>query len=447
MLSKENSTIKTYVDRTRGEIKETVFSFDEYLQSAQQASTFTHMPYILAQKQVSEGEIFLIDGDVVALQGLIRLIKETDTEDVKIGVLFRVNGHTTPFVIEKIFDESTEQDTVCVYHTDSVVMDIDVIDDIKAVVRAIAEDTLIYSLGIHDPQGVILRDYKRQFDASSCATYALYDIEQILMMDFYAFVRQNSDLITGNLYNLTSLPHALMAAIQSVNGRQEAGMQLRNGLQYYVDCDPERANHPIVVNGESTTLTRLLQEIRQERISNPIIDIMNSNNLALYDMGLSRFDESSVRKHKLTAEDIEKNRTKYADLIFDIATRQFDAQSDELSIAAEETKSPQETQETKAKGSSRKAVATMAIATVIAGVIVLLLEMQKDRHRETPSFRFRRRVVQPQQETSQENIMDAIRAREQQLSRVSYRRATPEDFGLAPEAEDSAERSMRVVFK
>lgn len=438
MLEKKDGTIKTYTDRTRNEKKELVFSFDERAQNAQPASTFNHMPYILAKKQVPEGEIFLIDGDIKAFQSLIQLIKETETEDIKIGVIFRVNGHATPFVIEKIFDEKTEKDNVCVYNTDAVVMDIDAVDDIKALINVIAQDTPIYSLGIRDPQGNILRDYKRQFDTSSCATYSLYDIEQILRMDFHSFALEHSEQISENLYNLQALPPALMASIQSVNGKKEAGIQLRNGLEYCVSANPNDASKEIVVNGEVTTLKKLLEEIQQEHISNPIIDIMNYNNLNLYSQGLSQYNDKYVNKYTLTSEKMAQQKTKYQNLIFDIAARQYDTQAEPLVNAAPERESKSNQNAT---SNSSGVVATIAIATAIAGIIVLLLEMQNEGQREIPALR--RRVTKPQPVNSKENVLEAIKARAQQLRNASYRRATPKDFGIVQKVESTTERELR----
>lgn len=94
-------TIKTYANKTRKEIEVRKYSFDDDSSASGLASTFDHMHFVLSGKNVKEGTIYLIDNDIKTMLNFIKLIKTEDTAPLKIGVLFRINGHTSPFCIEK----------------------------------------------------------------------------------------------------------------------------------------------------------------------------------------------------------------------------------------------------------------------------------------------------------------------------------------------------------
>jgi hypothetical protein len=196
----KSGTIKTYANKIQEKAKETeILFYDSDNLPKKPASTFEHMHWIFEGKKVQEGTIFLIDEDIDTLINLITLIKEEDTLSVKIGVLLRINGHTTPLCIEKKIEERDNGDVenIYVYHTDSTVMDIDVGGTIKEIIHKISEKGIccVYSLGIIDKERNILRNYKRQSDEQSCATFSLFDVEQMLKMDFFQFANKNSERV------------------------------------------------------------------------------------------------------------------------------------------------------------------------------------------------------------------------------------------------------------
>jgi hypothetical protein len=325
----KNRTVKTYVEQMKKSSSE---ASDLSLGGGWQedlVSSFDHMSAILKAKGVKEGEIFLIDGDKDALVNLIALIKGADTEEVKIGVLFRVNGHTTPFCIEKKIDEN-DVETMVVYNTDSVVMDIDQGDAVRDVVRRIAQETKIYSLGFADPKGEILRDFKRQSDIGSCATYALFDIEEIIKDgDFSKFVAENHTATTeNNIFDINALPLVFMSTIQSINGSEESGTVVRNGMSYFIERNEISKDHQITINGEVTDLLTLMQEIKEADILNPVMAIMNAANLALYDNACNNYDEASFEIYTLGGAKFLSQSKRLGEAIFDVACKQREDGSD-----------------------------------------------------------------------------------------------------------------------
>ena len=144
--------------------------------------TFEHMSIVLTEKKLDD-QIFLIDSDPKLLVDLVTKVASTDTDAVKIGVLYRAGGHVTPFCIEKIiFDD---EEVVVVYNTDSMALDIELFDqaceEIQMTIRLLAEKFPVYSLAFENAE--MAQRWRRQFDQGSCATFALFDLEQLLAMD------------------------------------------------------------------------------------------------------------------------------------------------------------------------------------------------------------------------------------------------------------------------
>lgn len=280
----KNGTIKSYANKTRNSSSSAAQDDDFSLgikQREKPVSNFDHMSAILKDKGRQEGEIFLIDGDVDALKGLIKLIEEVDSQGVRVGVLFRADGHTTPFCIEKKIDEDSEEETMCVYHTDSVVMDIDQGDLVRELVKQVSEVAPVYSLGFEDKDKSILRDFKRQSDIGSCATYSLFDVEEMIKnSDFSKFVEENNRQTDENdIFDICALPPAFMSTIQSIDGKEDMDETVRNGLKYFINNNNIPKGQAIEINGEITNLVKLMEEIEEEKIPNPVIDIMNEINL------------------------------------------------------------------------------------------------------------------------------------------------------------------------
>lgn len=292
---------------------------------------FDHMPYILEHRDLNlkgssklAGEIFLIDGDIERFKKFIEIIMDTDTSSLKVGVLFRIEGHTTPFCIEKKVDDDSDDEQIIVYHIDSVVMDIDAGPAIKDLIRKISPyaDT-IYSLGFNDPTGLILRDYKRQSDQRSCATFSLFDLGIMLEDDDFEVLaleyadRKNP---SGNIYTLTKLPPKMMSTIQSINGTQDAGEIIRNGLKHIVMSRPAESNIMFEINQEITSLTQIYKEIREEDIQNPIIDILNKTYLDMYNESMTRNADKKITTYNCPNLNNKHNRKIIADKIHDLAT-------------------------------------------------------------------------------------------------------------------------------
>jgi hypothetical protein len=322
-----NSTVSTYAAAAGIIVDEDVAS--GIRAAEKEVSNFDHMSAILKDKGKKEGEIFLIDGDIEALKGLINLIETTPSEDVRIGVLFRVAGHTTPFCIEKKFNEENELETVSVYRTDSVVMDIDQREEIRALVNEVATVAPIYSLGFEDRDGSILRDYKRQSDVGSCATYSLFDVEEMIkdssFSDFVASHHNTTD--AHNIFDINALPAVFMATIQSINGIEEAGERIRNGLRHFIERSTIPTDQQIEINGEITNLVALMIKIEAEQIPNPVIDIMNETNLKHYNN--AHGDEVTI--YDLDSHKLQTMKMRLEDKIFGVALEQYEKNGSEIS--------------------------------------------------------------------------------------------------------------------
>jgi hypothetical protein len=383
----KDGTIKSYAKSNKHSNEKDIFRFEgQSALPAENTVNFDFMPYILAAKKVAPGTIFLIDNDVDVLLELIKLVRETDTCSVKIGVLFRLSGHTTPFCIEKIVPEDDElssssmgsnsMEKVVVYHTDSVVMDIDQGDEIKEVVKQISKVVPIYSLGYYDPDQTILRDYKRQSDEYSCATYTLFDVEEIIQMNFYQFAKENSNEYSDNLFILNKLPSIFMATIQSIEGSKEGGTVVRNGLKHFIKENPRDSVQTIIINGEKTSLRKIYKELQEEGISNPIIQIINQYYYELYKNATTSKEECLV-DYMLTTHhhQDEESKIKLANQIFDVARDQYENKPSEQ------------------KGVIVKAVVITAVVVIIGLIVHGLLESQtrnkssndKDTGRNSPS--------------------------------------------------------------
>jgi hypothetical protein len=334
-----NSTVKSYANKTRniGYVEEDDFSLG-IKEEEKQVSTFDHMPAILKSKGREEGEVFLIDGDVEALKGLISLVKDTDSEEIKIGVLFRVDGHTTPFCIEKKIDESGEE-TISVYHTDSVVMDIDQGEQTRQLIREVAKVAPVYSLGFQDSDRSILRDFKRQSDIGSCATYSLFDIEEMIKdRDFSDFVAANHKITReDNIFDLCALPPVFMSTIQSIDGKQDADADenIRNGLRYFIEKNNIPEQQLMEINGEMTSLLTLMREIEEEQIKNPVIDIMNETNLKHYEDAQNRYSEKSFEIYEIDSDKLQEKKEHLAGRIFDIASERYEEDGSDISDSTE----------------------------------------------------------------------------------------------------------------
>jgi hypothetical protein len=246
--------------------------------------TFEHMTVVVTEKKLHD-QIFLIDSDPELLVDLVKKVASTDTDAVKIGVLYRACGHTTPFCIEKVMLDDDEE-VVVVYNTDSMALDGELVDqareEIQKTVRILAEDFPVYSLAFENAE--LAQIWKRQFDQGSCATFALFDLEQILAMEmgqFYDFAKGCSrklDDENPNIFVLGGLPVCLMAAIQSVQGRTEHSIIIRSGLMIPTGNDDTCFS----VNGEITTMRTLRLQVTQSGLFNPIIAIANQQNLDLF---------------------------------------------------------------------------------------------------------------------------------------------------------------------
>jgi hypothetical protein len=192
-------------------------NFDQHIDYA----TFEHMAIVVTEKKL-DNQIFLIDSDPQLLVDLVKKVASTDTDAVKIGVLYRACGHTTPFCIEKVLLDE-EEEIVVVYNTDSMALDRELVDhareEIQNTIRMLAKHVPVYSLAFENAE--LSQRWKRQFDQGSCATFALFDLEQILAMEmgqFYDFVQKCSSKLDDenpNIFVLGRLPVCLMAAIQS----------------------------------------------------------------------------------------------------------------------------------------------------------------------------------------------------------------------------------------
>jgi hypothetical protein len=368
------------------------------------------MPHILAAKKVTPGTIFLIDNDVDVLLELIKLVRDTDTCSVKIGVLFRVSGHTTPFCIEKIIPEDEElssdskssnsMEKVVVYHTDSVVMDIDQGDAVKEVVEQISKVVPIYSLGYYDPDQTILRDYKRQSDEYSCATYTLFDVEEMIQMNFYQFAQENSNKYSDNLFILKKLPPIFMATIQSIEGRKEAGTVVRNGLKHFITENPRDADQTIIINGEKTSLRKIYKELQEEGISNPIIQIMNQYYYELY-KNATEYQEEYLVDYMLTTHPHQdkESRIKLAHQIFDVARDQYENKPSEQ------------------KGGIVVKVVVTAIVLIIGLIVHGLLESQKRNKSSNDKDTGRDSANTSEEEDSVHKIADKHHKKPNQYSR------------------------------
>lgn len=337
----KNSTVKSYANKTR---QATHYQDDDILMGIKKEekniSNFDHMPAILKAKGWKEGEIFLIDDDSQALIGLINFIRGIDSEGVRIGVLFRIEGHTTPFCIEKkVCDDESE--TIVVYHTDSVVMDIDQGEATRELVKLISKVAPIYSLGFEDRDKHILRDFKRQSDEASCATYSLFDIEEMIKdPHFHTFIAQNhKQTREDNIFDICSLPPVFMSTIQSINGNNDESGVIRNGLKHFITEMTENYNVPeqtkIKINGEITDLVTLIQEIEEEDIPNPVINIMNEINLEHYHKASNQYCEESLGVFSLDQNKLNNSKSALEDKIYDIARQQYENYDSDVSDSEE----------------------------------------------------------------------------------------------------------------
>jgi hypothetical protein len=125
-----------------------------------------------------------------------------------------------------------------------------------------------------------------------------------------------------------------MCTIQSINGKEECGVSLRNGLLLAAE-NPEAANQRIIVNGEDTSLREILGDIIESKIPiNPIIDIMNGTNLALFTQQFDIENENELKEKymlsSLSFSDLKQEHLKK--IIFDIALQQS---NEEIDIAVQ----------------------------------------------------------------------------------------------------------------
>jgi hypothetical protein len=352
----KNRTLETVVGKLRADIEnlgEGAAFENAKLPRGKDLSSFDHMPIIICGRGWKEGGIFLIDDDQEALIQLIELVKDLDCEEVKIGVLFRVDGHTTPFCIEKKCvnekdrctedhteddnEEDTEEivDKVVVYNIDSTAMDIDQGDSIRALVKEVAKVADIYSLAFQDSEEAIAISCKRQFDEGSCATFALHDIERIVEdKHFYDFVvdPMNSDRVENGLFNLKRLPMTLKATMQSITAvKEEYDVIVKSALRGIL----ANHRHPGVseedqfkINSECANLLDLLDllDARDEsggRI-NPVINILNERNGLIYRRGITEVSEDQMERFCLDADKIKESRREIENIIHRIAAERFE---------------------------------------------------------------------------------------------------------------------------
>jgi hypothetical protein len=349
----KNRTLETFVDKLRADITSlgegATFANAKKLPCGKDLSSFDRMPIITNGRGWKEGEIFLIDDDQEALIRLIELLKDLDCEEMKIGVLFRVDGHTTTFCIEKkcvnekvcnIEDHAegrTEGDTenfvdrVVVYNIDSTAMDIDQSDSIRALVKEVAKVADIYSLAFQDSDGAITTDCKRQFDEGSCATFALHDIGRMVEdQHFYDFVvdPMNSDPVEKGLLNLKTLPMSLKVTMQSITVAKEHEVLVKTGLKRIVENQGFSEEDQFKINNECTSLLDLLNvlDARDEyggRI-NPVINILNEHNGLIYRRGITEVSEEQMERFYLSVNKINENRPEIENVIHHVAAERFE---------------------------------------------------------------------------------------------------------------------------
>ncbi|MBT4990012.1 MAG: hypothetical protein HOM96_05710 [Rickettsiales bacterium] len=380
-MKRKNSTVKKYANRPRQDFLISQ-GYDVELgirPEEKKLSTFDHMSAIFLAKSKKEGEIFLIDDDIDALLSLINLIKQVDSEGVKIGVLFRISGHTTPFCIEKLIDDDDKEQVVA-YHTDAVVMDIDQSDEMHHLVKEVAKIIPIYSLGFQDTDRLTLRDFKRQSDHGSCATYALFDVEEIIEdPSFNQFVKDNSNVTDdSNIFDLQALPPVFMSTIQSIEGCSDAGVTIRNGLRYLVEQNKVPAQQQIKINGELTTLLSLMDDVTAEGIPNPIIDIMNEANFTYYEQAQD-YAESIIHIYHLDNKKLKENIEHFEDKISQIAVAQFEAGADDDEVQSIQKSNISDAKDKDCQSSQAKTSAVenqkernkLIIFGIIMGVIIL----------------------------------------------------------------------------
>ncbi|WP_148299485.1 hypothetical protein [endosymbiont of Acanthamoeba sp. UWC8] len=286
--------------------------------------TFEQLPYILKDRDkilpsALKRNIILIDltsDSDKTLEELVKLVYSTDSLPMKLGVLCRINGHTTPFCIEKvIYDDDNEE--VCIYHTDSVVMDCDqqplMVNLIKSLSQLSTEEgkryVKIFSHGFLDPKNEIKRDYKRQSDGYSCPTFSLFDIEFMLENNFLDFAKKYSFPADSenNIYCLTRLPEYLMSTIQSIEGSNDGGEVVRKGLKGIIEDKKLDIDKEFIINGERLTLrtqfSQILESFEQEKDSgrpfNPIIEILIRRYFKVYKETMSQHKEDDLKKEYL----------------------------------------------------------------------------------------------------------------------------------------------------
>lgn len=315
---------------------------DGSIKVAERAAGFDDMAAILKDKNIPQGKIFIIEDDKDALTNLVQMIRGVDSFGIKVGVIYKVGGHTTAFCIDKIINEDDEE-SLMVYNVDSVAMDIDEAEEMRAVVVALAEVAdEVYSLGFDDRKPEVIRDYKRQYDISSCVTQVLYDVEAMLNSpDFYEFVRNNSEVVPtdeGAIFNLEKLPPIMMATMQSIYGKDDMGTRVRNGLLNYINSFPDLAEEVFEIDGEVTSINQLMAQMTaiaaeagHDKITNPLLNIFNTENVVR-----TTRHALDIKTYNLSAASLDENNKKIAALICDIALAEFEAQEGVSDVEEEE---------------------------------------------------------------------------------------------------------------
>lgn len=247
--------------------------------------TFDYMPSILKKRDQIRKAMYKVTGEIryadkiEALSHAVRQIKSSESLSVKIGILYRTAGHTTPILVEKVVRDDKEEDAgeIFIYNTDSTALDIDAADAIRQDLQELSQFGQVYSLAYEDPTQKIMHSYKRQHDKESCATFSLIDLENMLREDFGKFARHHS-IVTEhpNISTLTKLPASFMYVTQSVEGKEEYGERTRKGLKDFVQDEPVEARKPIKI---FNTILSLSEVVRDENLYSFLNEILLATSL------------------------------------------------------------------------------------------------------------------------------------------------------------------------
>ena len=292
--------------------------------------TFDDMKYVIHARnsaRLSEGkallDIFLCTMKEELADFVKNVVRDERIGNVKIGVVYRPSGHSTPILIEK------DGEYITFYNVDSTLFDTDDSDQIKQDLLYVVQECQpceLYSLAFDSSKTDIA--YRRQYDEYSCATYSLIDCHKMFKPYFSQFAFDNSAPVDPRVlavldkgfkvgddtevYNLTALPVEFMKSMQSLKGRHAGGVTERKGMQQLLEENPQLSNVPVIIGGKQTTLAGFLKSLIDLGSPNTVISDKNAHYRAI---------AAPAREKKLPFGGYDLSKVTEDDLLA-IATRQ-----------------------------------------------------------------------------------------------------------------------------